>query len=200
MPPIEILTAFIMVFLAEFLDKTQILVIVLASKFDEIKVFIGSSLALISVCVISCFIGIIMLYCIPRSVLLITVGITLIIAGIIFLVKREKIDKMTLEEKNGKNAFIYSYLAVFLAELGDKTQFAVITLSITCSGIAYVIIGSSLAFLVITLLGVMFGSRIKKLAEDRGELLSMIVSALFIILGIIFIASSLQVKFVLPQF
>ena len=50
-----------------------------------------------------------------------------------------------------------AFLTLFLAELGDKTQLAVITMTASTESKISVFLGASLALITVTLLGVMFG-------------------------------------------
>ncbi|MDD5656084.1 MAG: TMEM165/GDT1 family protein, partial [Elusimicrobia bacterium] len=54
-------------------------------------------------------------------------------------------------------SFIESFLALFVAEFGDKTQLAVITLTASTGKPWAVFLGASLALAVGTALGVVFG-------------------------------------------
>ena len=56
-----------------------------------------------------------------------------------------------------------TFVAVFLAEIGDKTQLTTITLSSTTNKPLAVFIGSSLALILATLLGALAGGSIANL-------------------------------------
>ncbi len=81
-----------------------------------------------------------------------------------------------------------TFVAVFLAEIGDKTQLTTITLSSTTNKPLAVFIGSSLALILATLLGALAGSSIANLIPAFSlKLLSGIV---FLIIGINLLAQS----------
>ncbi|MHA1616736.1 MAG: TMEM165/GDT1 family protein [Candidatus Njordarchaeales archaeon] len=188
----ELLIAFTTIFLMEFLDKTQIMVIVLASKLNKSWVFLGSFLALVSVGIISCFFGSLILHLIPREILYLVIGAGLIGGGLLFLIKGEEFENDILVKRNA-NALLYSYTTVFLAEFGDKTQLSVIALSVKLSNVILVILGVSLAFLAITSIGVLFGDIIKRLAESRKIPISLVAGVVFIVLGAIFILDAIGI-------
>ena len=75
-----------------------------------------------------------------------------------------------------------TFVTVFLAEMGDKTQLTTIALSSTTNKPLAVFIGSSLALISATLLGVLAGGSIANLIP--AYLLKLISGIVFLILGI----------------
>ena len=75
-----------------------------------------------------------------------------------------------------------TFITVFLAEMGDKTQLTTITLSSTTNKPLAVFIGSSLALISATLLGALAGGSIANLIP--AYLLKLISGIVFLILGI----------------
>ena len=75
-----------------------------------------------------------------------------------------------------------TFVTVFLAEMGDKTQLTTITLSSTTNKPLAVFIGSSLALISATLLGVLAGGSTANLIP--AYLLKLISGIVFLILGI----------------
>lgn len=76
-----------------------------------------------------------------------------------------------------------AFLTLFLAELGDKTQLAVITMSAKAESKLAVFAGASLALILVTLLGVLFGSLLTQFVPV--EWLQRIVAAAFIVIGVL---------------
>ena len=81
-----------------------------------------------------------------------------------------------------------TFVTVFLAEMGDKTQLTTITLSSTTNKPLAVFIGSSIALILATLLGALAGGSIANLIP--AFLLRVISGIVFLIIGIIFLAQS----------
>ena len=75
-----------------------------------------------------------------------------------------------------------TFVTVFLAEMGDKTQLTTITLSSTTNKPLAVFIGSSLALISATLLGALAGGSIANLIP--AFLLKLLSGLVFLILGI----------------
>ena len=76
---------------------------------------------------------------------------------------------------------ISTFLTVFLAELGDKTQLATVALSGTSDRPLAVFLGSSSALVLASLLGAMAGGSVASVVPT--ELLQLIASVGFLIIG-----------------
>ncbi len=82
-----------------------------------------------------------------------------------------------------------AFVTLFLAELGDKTQLAVITMTADSKSILSVFLGASLALIVVTLLGVLFGGVLT--AYIPTEWLQRIVAVAFIVIGMLMLFGKL---------
>lgn len=83
-----------------------------------------------------------------------------------------------------------AFVTLFLAELGDKTQLAVITMTSSNKNAAVsVFLGAASALVLVTLLGVLFGSVITNYVPT--EWLQRIVAAAFIIIGVLMLFGKL---------
>ena len=89
-----------------------------------------------------------------------------------------------------------TFLTVFLAELGDKTQLATIALSGTSNKPLAVFFGSSLALVLASLLGALAGGSVSNFLPETT--LKLIAAAGFIIIGIRLLLSSNETS-LLPQ-
>ena len=81
-----------------------------------------------------------------------------------------------------------TFITVFLAEMGDKTQLTTITLSSTTNKPLAVFIGSSVALILATLLGALAGGSIANLIP--AFLLKLLSGIVFLIIGIKLLAES----------
>ena len=75
-----------------------------------------------------------------------------------------------------------TFITVFLAEMGDKTQLTTVTLSSATNKPLAVFIGSSLALILATLLGALAGSSIANLIP--AFILKLLSGIVFLIIGI----------------
>ena len=83
-----------------------------------------------------------------------------------------------------------TFVTVFLAEMGDKTQLTTITLSSTTNKPLAVFIGSSIALILATLLGALAGGSIANLIP--AFLLKQLSGIVFLIIGINLLAKSMK--------
>ena len=81
-----------------------------------------------------------------------------------------------------------TFITVFLAEIGDKTQLTTITLSSSTNKPLAVFIGSSIALILATLLGALAGGSIANLIPDF--ILKLLSGMVFLIIGINLLSQS----------
>ncbi len=82
-----------------------------------------------------------------------------------------------------------AFLTLFLAELGDKTQLAVITMTAKTDSKLSVFLGASAALVLVTLLGVLFGGVLTQFIPT--EWLQRIVALTFIVIGVLMLLGKL---------
>ena len=85
-----------------------------------------------------------------------------------------------------------TFLTVFIAELGDKTQLATLTLSGTSNKPLAVFLGSSSALVVASFLGALTGGSISTFLPE--VILKSIASVTFFILGIRLLINSFSIN------
>ena len=96
-------------------------------------------------------------------------------------------DKLDGETKaSGRGAFIATFIAFFIAEIGDKTQIATIALAAGYSNLFAIVAGTTAGMLAanipVVFLGNAFASRLPM------KTIHYFASGLFAVLGIVFIA------------
>lgn len=82
-----------------------------------------------------------------------------------------------------------AFLTLFLAELGDKTQLAIITLTAKTDSKIAVFLGASLALVLVSALGVLAGGVLSQYVP--AEWLQRIVAAAFIVIGVLMLFGKL---------
>ncbi len=82
-----------------------------------------------------------------------------------------------------------AFLTLFLAELGDKTQLAVITMTAKTDSKLAVFLGASSALIVVTLIAVLFGGLLTQYVP--AEWLQRIVATAFIVIGVLMLFGKL---------
>ena len=82
-----------------------------------------------------------------------------------------------------------AFITLFLAELGDKTQLAVITMTSSTESKVSVFLGAATAWVAVTLLGVLLGGVLSQYIPT--EWLQRIVAVAFIVIGVLMLAGKL---------
>ncbi len=82
-----------------------------------------------------------------------------------------------------------AFITLFLAELGDKTQLAVITMSANTESKLSVFVGASLALIAVTAIGVLAGGVLTQFVPT--EWLQRIVAVAFIVIGVLMLLGKL---------
>ena len=82
-----------------------------------------------------------------------------------------------------------AFITLFLAELGDKTQLAIITMTAKTDSKVAVFLGASLALVFVSLLAVLFGGLISQYVPT--EWLQRIVAVAVIVIGVLMLAGKL---------
>lgn len=82
-----------------------------------------------------------------------------------------------------------AFVTLLLAELGDKTQLAIITMSAQSKAWFSVFLGGGLALVCVTLIGALFGELITKFVPVH--ILHYIAGGLFIVMGVLAILGKL---------
>ncbi len=177
------IVSFMLVSIAELGDKTQFAVINLSSKLKTSSVFLGAMSAFSAVTLFSMFIGGVLTFVIPMFWVNLFSGLIFLVFGfyIIYSLALKK-SRWQFEVEKTRGGIFSSFTLVTLMELGDKTQFAVIALSMKYSSLLAVYIGSILAFLSVTAFGVIIGSALKKYLQFK--YVQLINGFIFVLLGV----------------
>jgi len=187
-----------LVFVAELDDKTQLAVVTQTCKHRKPwAVFLGASTALVAVTAIGAIGGQILGQFIPERVLRIVAALAFVVMGGLIIREALKAKKATPEDTCDCaeemdctptpawdwKAFSSTFGLLFVAELGDKTQLAVLSLAGKRGDVWPVFAGGALALTLVTALGVVGGQGLCKLIPER--LLLWISAIAFIVMGIL---------------
>jgi putative Ca2+/H+ antiporter (TMEM165/GDT1 family) len=199
-----LLSTFGLIFVAELGDKTQLAVLTQTCKYRRPwAVFLGASVALTAVTLIGALGGQVLGQFIPPNVLRIVAGAAFVVMGL--LVGREAAksrDDSALAEAcacpvgegvSSGSAFGWDWKAfgstlglLFVAELGDKTQLAVLSLAGKYGAPWTVFLGGALALTAVTGLGAIGGQGLCSLIPQR--VLLWISAVAFVAMGVLMVA------------
>ncbi|UTW02438.1 TMEM165/GDT1 family protein [Amphritea atlantica] len=151
----SVVGAFLLVFLAEFGDKSQLVCMTLATRYRIFPVLMGAVVAFAVLNLLAVLVGAVAATWLPRPVVLGVVAVLFLWFGIqSFRTEEDEADDNV--SLSVKSVFVSALLMLFFAELGDKTQLAVVGLASTEPGLL-VWIGSTLALVSTSALGVLAG-------------------------------------------
>jgi putative Ca2+/H+ antiporter (TMEM165/GDT1 family) len=196
-----LISALGLVFVAELGDKTQLAVISQVCKCRRPwPVFLGASLALVAVTAIGAVGGGVLARLVPQEWLSLAAAASFVVMGL--LVARaawraqsigiaeacdppDGADDGCLPHQRGWDwaAFSSTFALLFVAELGDKTQLAVLSLSGQTQAPWAVFAGGTLALTAVTALGVIGGEGLARLVPER--LLLWLSAAAFVVMGLL---------------
>tara|TARA_R110002167_G_scaffold4222_3_gene19804 strand:+ start:451 stop:1050 length:600 start_codon:yes stop_codon:yes gene_type:complete len=154
--------SFALIFLAEFGDKSQLVCMTLAAKHRPWPVLLGAVIAFALLNLLAVLFGSVVAAWIPEFWLALIVAALFGFFGIQSLLFDEgDEDDEDTPARSSHSLFITALLMIFVAEFGDKTQLAVAGLASTYHGFP-VWLGSTLALVATTALGVIAGQRLLK--------------------------------------
>ncbi len=161
--PLEWLTAaasaFGVIFLAEIGDKSQLVCMTLAARHHHSPVMLGSIAAFIVLNTLAVVFGVGLALWVPEKVVAGAVAILFGVFGIKSLLAKEEDGDEEVQELSGHSIFITTFLMLFLAEMGDKTQLAVAGMASTMP-VLPVWVGSTLALATTSALGILVGRKL----------------------------------------
>ena len=184
-------TTFLLVGLAEFGDKSQLVCMTLAARHRGLPVVIGAILAFAIRNLLAVLFGAAVAAWLPEWLVTLAVAVLFAIFGISALRYKEEDDDDKVEEMPGHGIVATTFLLIFLAEFGDKTQLAVAGLGST-SEPAAVWAGATVALAITSTLGVFAG---RKLLNRLPLLWIHRISGVFFLLLAIIAASRLLWSF-----
>ncbi len=181
----SVLETFILMFIGEIGDKTQFTTLVLSAKYGKLKAFAGSMGALLTASILEIWIGYMITLYLPSNILKTFVGILFIIFGILFLLSKDREEK----EKIKDFSLAALFTLVFLAEMGDKTQFTLIALASKYSDPLGVLTGATLAFAAVNGLSALVGEKISDRMPTRT--IRIVSAIIFTLSGILTLFSNI---------
>lgn len=178
--------SFGVIFVAELGDKSQLMALAFAARFKALPVLIGITIATTVTHAISVGIGSVLGAQLPTDTIAVIAGVAfLLFAG--WTLRGDSLDdeESSAAERTTRNAVVAASVAFFLAELGDKTMLATITLA-TKEDPWGTFIGSTLGMVaadaLAILVGQMLGSRLPERAIRIGATIAFVVFGVLLIL------------------
>lgn len=177
----ELLQAFILIFIAEMGDKTQILAMAFATRFPVKKVLLGIFLGSLLNHGLAVVFGSYISNFIPINTIQIVAGFAFVMFSL-WTLKSDGDDEEDEKPKSKFGPVVTVALAFFIGELGDKTQLTAITLATDALYPLVILMGTVSGMIVTGGIGIIIG---KKLGGKIPEFTIKIVAAsVFMFFGV----------------
>jgi putative Ca2+/H+ antiporter (TMEM165/GDT1 family) len=159
--------SFAVIFVAELGDKSQLMALTFATRYRALPVLIGISAATAVVHAVSVGIGYGLGAALPTDWISLVAGVAFLAFGA-WTLRGDKLTDSEREkaQKSTRSAVVAASVAFFLAELGDKTMLATITLA-TNHGWLGTWIGSTLGMVAADALAIAVGRLLGKALPER---------------------------------
>ncbi|RFA26184.1 hypothetical protein CAI21_17820 [Alkalilimnicola ehrlichii] len=174
--------AFIVVALAEIGDKSQLVCMSLATRHRGWPIFIGASAAFILLNGLAVVFGATVAAWLPAQALTVAVALLFAGFGLHTLLSRETEGETNIGPRSSRSLVVSTFLIIFVAEFGDKTQLAVAGMSVTAAPLP-VWVGASLGLTFSAGLGIVAGRTVLQRIPKR--LLKVLSGLLFLSLALL---------------
>jgi Ca2+/H+ antiporter, TMEM165/GDT1 family len=158
-PAVAAATTFGLIFLAEIGDKSQLVCMALAARHHHRPVLAGAIAAFVVLNILAVVFGAGLAHWMPDRILAAVVAILFAVFGVLSLRAEELDGTEKIKEQSGHGVFATTFLMLFLAEMGDKTQLAVAGMAGTFPPVP-VWIGATLALGTTSALGIFVGRKL----------------------------------------
>ncbi len=177
------LASFFFVVLAEMGDKTQLLAMAFATRYSAWKVLTAVFLATVINHGLAVAVGHYLTVIIPLEIISLAAAFSFILFGL-WTIRGD-----TLENEDKKESrfgpIVTVGVAFFLAEMGDKTQLATISLAVEYQNMAGVLMGTTLGMITADAIGIIIGIVLRKhIPEKTIKWISAVIFVLFGLSGI----------------
>jgi putative Ca2+/H+ antiporter (TMEM165/GDT1 family) len=175
------IASFIFIFLAEMGDKTQLLAMAFAVKYSAYKVLTAVFFATLLNHSLAVLTGHFLTVVIPLKVISLVAAFSFIVFGLWTL----RGDKLHGEDKRVSRLgpIMTVGTAFFLAEMGDKTQLATISLAVEYRNMLSVLIGTTLAMVASDAIGIVAGIVLRKHIPEKA--IKWFSAVVFILFGLV---------------
>ncbi|MDR0823298.1 MAG: TMEM165/GDT1 family protein [Endomicrobium sp.] len=177
-----VLTSFLLIFLAEMGDKTQLIALSFAARFKLKTVILAILTATIINNLFATTIGSLIFKFAPSQTIKIISYAIFIAFGLWTLFDSKTEDGKTKESKLLFNPFITVAVFFIISEFGDKTQISAMLLAIESAAFFPVFIGASFGMFAANLIGIAAGAALGK--KFPLKTIKVISAAMFIIIGV----------------
>jgi len=173
--------SFLLIVLAEMGDKTQFLAMSFATRYNVYKVIFAVFLATLASFAITVTIGLLLTAIVPLDVISLAASFSFIGFGL-WILRNQKQESQ--DKKASRFGIIGTvFAAFFIAEFGDKTQLATISLAAQYRNAVSVLIGATLGMLLADGIGIAAGVVLGKHVPQR--MIKWVSATIFVVFGLV---------------
>jgi Ca2+/H+ antiporter, TMEM165/GDT1 family len=175
------------VFVAELGDKSQIMTLAFASRFEAWKVVVGITAAAAAIHAVSVLVGSTVAGVLPPDVIDVAAGVVFIGFGV-WTALSDPFSGDGERERRHRSPVLAVAATFLLAELGDKTMLATVTLSSTESAVP-VWLGATVGMVGANLLAIVVGRQLGR--RLPGRILRWAAAGTFAVFGVVLVVAGL---------
>ena len=177
----EFIQSFLLIFVAEMGDKTQILAMTFATQYKLGSVLLGIFVGVLANHGLAVLVGTYLSDILPIQTLQIIAGFCFIAFGLWTLKPENEENEVQNRKKRNFGPMLTVAAAFFIGELGDKTQLTAITLAANSRLPIIILTGTVSAMMLTGGLGIFVGTKIGD--KIPKSIIKIAASAIFILLG-----------------
>ncbi len=184
------LISFGVIFVAELGDKSQLMALAFATRYKPLPILIGITIATAVVHAVSVLVGVLIGARIPTDAVNVVAGLAFL--GFAWWTWRgDELDddEAAKVDRDSRSAIVAASVAFFLAELGDKTMLATITLA-TTHGWFGTWLGSTLGMVAADALAILLGAYLGTRLPERTIRIGATVA--FVVFGVVLLVEGLR--------
>ena len=178
------------IFVAEMGDKSQLMALAFATRFRAASILLGITLATAAVHAVSVGIGAVLQVALPTRAIDIAAGV-LFLGFAAWTLRGDTLtdaDEARAARTGDRSAVVTASVTFFLAELGDKTMLATITLATTYNPFG-VWLGSTLGMVAADALAILVGRVLGTRLPERAVRIG--AAVLFVLFGVALLAEGI---------
>jgi putative Ca2+/H+ antiporter (TMEM165/GDT1 family) len=184
------LISFGVIFVAELGDKSQLMALAFATRYKPLPILIGITIATAVVHAVSVLVGVLIGARMPTDAINIVAGLAFL--GFAWWTWRGDSlddDEAARVDRDSRSAIVAASVAFFLAELGDKTMLATITLA-TTHGWFGTWLGSTVGMVAADALAILVGAYLGTKLPER--VIRVGATVLFVLFGLVLLFEGLR--------
>lgn len=184
------LISFGIIFVAELGDKSQLMALTFATRYRAVTILIAITLATALVHLVSVLFGAAVGVALPTDLISIVAGLAFF-GFAAWTLRGDELgdDDVQRASKSDRSVLWTVGLAFFLAELGDKTMLATVTLA-TNNGLVGTWIGSTLGMVAADALAIVVGQQLGARLPERAVKIGAAIT--FVVFGVLLIVEGVR--------